>query len=110
MNGPEYRVMISSTVILVDTIAAEDPKAVSDDLVRQELINYDVYAEMSLDSRTSKDKARKLVQALTHKVLSNPSENFSKFLAVVKKRNMHRCQPVTIKNRDKLHEKVGFLV
>ena len=22
----------------------------------------------------------------------------------------HRCQPVTIKNRDKLHEKVGFLV
>ena len=22
----------------------------------------------------------------------------------------HSCQPVTIKNRDKLHEKVGFLV
>ena len=30
MNRPEYRVMNSNTVILVDTIASEDHKAVSD--------------------------------------------------------------------------------
>ena len=87
-NSPEYRVMISSTKSLVDVMVAEGPKAVSDDLVGQELITYDLYKEMSLDSKTSEDKARKLVQAVTDKVKCNPSENFSKFLVVLKKHNM----------------------
>ena len=80
--------MISSTKSLVDAMVAEDPKAISDDLVSQELITHVLYKEMSLDSRTSEDKARKLVQAVTDKVKCNPSEKFSKFLAVLKKHNM----------------------
>ena len=29
---------------------------------------------------------------------------------VIQERDAHSCQPVTLKNRDKIHEKVGFLV
>ena len=32
-NSPEYKVMISSTKSVDDAMVAEDPKAVSDDLV-----------------------------------------------------------------------------
>ena len=88
-NSPEYEVMISSTKSLVDAIVAEDPKAISDDLVSQELITYDLYKEMFLDSIASKDKARKLVLAVTDKVKCNPSEIFSKFLVVLKQHKMN---------------------
>ena len=87
-NSPEYEVMISSTNSLVNAMVAEDPKAISDDLVSQRLITHDLYKEMSLDSKTSKDKARKLVQAVTDKVKCNPSEIFYKFLVVLKQHKM----------------------
>ena len=53
---------------------------------------YDLYKEMSLDSRSSKDKARKLVQAVTDKVKRIPPENISKFLIVIKKENMNNLE------------------
>ena len=86
--------MISSTESLVDVMAAEDPKTISDGLLSQELITQGLHTEMSLDSITPRDKARKLVQAVTDKVKCNPSEKLSKFLAVLKKYNMSDLETV----------------
>ena len=109
-NSPEYKVMISSTKSLVDAIVAENPKAISDDLVGQELITYDLYKEMSLDSRTSEDKARKLVQAVTDKVKCNPPENFSKFLVVIKNHNMNDLEAALKSKLGKSHRILAQVV
>ena len=42
-------------------------------------------------------------------IASSSSTKLSRFNKVGTK-GVHSCQPVTIKNRDKIHEKVGLLV
>ncbi len=80
-NSAEYMSLLACTQGLVDGLVAQGPKTMSDLLVSEGLISYEVYQAVASD-KTPQDRGRELVQGVTAFIRHN-SSHFNKLLAVL---------------------------
>ena len=71
--------------VLVHELAEGDLEAIADDLLSHNLIDGEVYQGLKLQTKTTSQKARDVIMNVTSKVIMNPTEEFSKFLDVLRK-------------------------
>lgn len=74
--------MRACTKTLIDTLAGENIDDIAEDLYSNNLISQDVYEELSLPTKTKKQKARDVVNNVAGKVNANQA-NFIKFIGVL---------------------------
>ena len=84
MANPESKTMNECTSVMVNGLEAVDVEEVADALKGQSLLAGDVYAGLSLPTKTKKQKARDIVKNVSSKVKVNPKVNFMKFLDVLR--------------------------
>ena len=82
----EHKALVRCNQVMVDHLVAHGCKSIADSLVGEELITFEDYSKIQLDS-IDQDKARKIVEAVQNNVKAKPS-NFGKFIAVLKKKGL----------------------
>ena len=76
--------MNECTSVMVNGLEAVNVEEVADALKDQSLLAGDVYDELSLPTKTKKQKARDIVKNVSSKVKVNPKVNFMKLLDVLR--------------------------
>ena len=82
----ENKALVLCNQDMVDHLVAHGCKSIADTLVGEELITFENYSKILLDS-IDQDRARTIVEAVQNKVKAEPS-HFGKFVAVLKKNGL----------------------